>query len=124
MKTLVIGASGQVGSKLLGICKLNMWICQGTYYKHYQPDFKISSNGWDQFVQLDIRDAAAVEKCIKDFEPEVIFLPGALTFVDYCETHRDECFSINVDGTANVARAAKSCGVPVVLFSPVNVFSD
>jgi dTDP-4-dehydrorhamnose reductase len=124
MKTLVIGASGQVGSKLLGLSKLNMRICQGTYFKHYQPDFKISSNGWDQFVQLDIRDTKAVEECIKNFEPEVIFLPGALTFVDYCETHRDECFSINVDGTANVAHAAKKCGAPVVFFSTEHVFSD
>ena len=105
MKALIIGASGQVGGLLLNQLRAAGWECHGTAFKH--PSSGLSA--------LDIRDAAAVIASVASVKPDVIFLPGALTFVDYCETHRDECFSINVDGTANVARAAKANGAPVVL---------
>src|ERR1051325_4650487 len=107
MKALIIGASGQVGGLLLQQLRGAGWECHGTAFKHSAPGLS----------GLDIRDAAAVNASAALIKPDVIFLPGALTFVDYCETHRDECFSINVDGTANVARAAKTCGAPVVFFS-------
>lgn len=114
MKALIIGASGQVGGLLLQYCRAAGWECLGTAFKHSAPGLHA----------LDIRDAAAVDAQTSTFRPDVIFLPGALTFVDYCETHRDECFSINVDGTANVARSANKCGAPVVFFSTEHVFSD
>ena len=114
MKALIIGASGQVGGLLLQQLRAGGWECTGTAFKH----------GASGLSTLDIRDETAVNALVASAKPDVIFLPGALTFVDYCETHRDECFAINVDGTANVARAAKSCGAPVVFFSTEHVFSD
>lgn len=114
MKALILGASGQVGGLLLNYCRAAGWECLGTAFKHPSPGISA----------LDIRDEKGVNAATAAFTPDVIFLPGALTFVDYCETHRDECFSINVDGTANVARAAKTCGAPVVFFSTEHVFSD
>ncbi|HYG76597.1 MAG TPA: SDR family oxidoreductase [Planctomycetota bacterium] len=114
MKALIIGASGQVGGLLLRQLCEKQWECLGTGFKHAQGEL----------LQLDTRDSAAVLKTATHFRPDVIFLPGALTFVDYCETHADECYAINVDGTANVACAAKQLGVPVVFFSTEHVFSD
>ena len=114
MRCLIIGASGQVGGLLLRSCLSEKWECLGTSFKH----------GSEGLQPLNICDAAAVEQCIRTFRPDVVFLPGAMTYVDYCETHAQECYATNIDGTANVARAVKSLGATLVFFSTEHVFSD
>jgi len=114
MKSLIVGASGQVGGLLLRSCTARGFDCIGTSFKSPR----------DGLVPLDIRDAAAVDAMVQDFKPDVVFLPGALTFVDYCQLHPEECFAINVDGTANMARAVRRSGSRMVFFSTEQVFSD
>jgi dTDP-4-dehydrorhamnose reductase len=114
MKALILGASGQVGGLLMRECRASGWECVGTAFKH--PSDNIRS--------LDIRDAKLVSECVAAVNPDVVFVPGALTFVDYCETHPDECYGINVEGTANVARAIAGRKTSLVFFSTEHVFSD
>ena len=114
MKCLIIGASGQVGGLLLKSCLAEKWECRGTSFKH----------GAEGLSPLDIANANAVEDSVKSFRPDVVFLPGAMTYVDYCETHAHECYATNIDGTANVARAVKEAGGTLVFFSTEHVFRD
>jgi len=112
VRAVVIGASGQVGGLLLQRCRNNGWECLGTAFQH----------GSEGLLTLDIRDAHAVAGCLRDATPDVVFLPAALTFVDYCETHPDECLAINVEGPANVARALLAQGGRLVFYSTDHVF--
>ena len=113
MKSLVIGASGQVGA-LLHASASEHETCIGTYC-HYP------SQG---LLQMDLRDGLSVREIIRDLSPEVCYLPGALTAVDYAETHGAECRQTNVDGVSHVAEAVAEVGGVLVFFSTEHVFGE
>jgi len=71
---------------------------------------------------LDITDAAAVERAIGRFRPRTVFNLAAWTNVDLAETHREEARCANVEGAANVARAATAAGAIAVHMSTDYVF--
>ena len=113
MRTLVIGASGQVGALL---CQLagDEERCLGTYCHHPMPGL----------IRLDLRNFESLRQIIHDVRPDVCYLPGALTFVDYAEAHPQECHEINVLATSHLARALAEINGLLVFFSTDHVFSD
>jgi dTDP-4-dehydrorhamnose reductase len=113
MRSLVIGASGQVGAQLLALAS-GEESCTGTYCHHPLPGL----------VSLDLRDGLAVRKIIGAVRPEVCYVPGALTSVDYAETHAGECRQTNAGGVSHVARAMAEIGGVLVFFSTEHVFAD
>lgn len=113
MSSLVIGASGQVGALLHGSAP-DGESCVGTYCHHGMP----------RLLPLDLRDPSAIRELIRDVRPEVCYLPGALTFVDYAETHPEECHRTNVDGVSHVARAMAELPGLLVFFSTEHVFGE
>src|SRR5712692_10629398 len=113
MRSLVIGASGQVGVLLHGMAS-GEESCTGTYCHHPSPGL----------VSLDLRDGSAVRRIIRDVRPEVCYLPAALTSVDYAETHAAECQQTNVDGVSHVARAVAEIGGVLVFFCTEPVFGE
>jgi len=113
MSILIIGASGFVGTLLYEIlAKENEVI--GTFY--------LQQSKKEGFQYLDIRDRKSVDTLIREIKPAVIILTAALTYVDYCETHQNEAFEINVLGTKNVVLMAKEMNSKFVFFSTEYVF--
>ena len=55
-------------------------------------------------------------------KPDLVIHTAGLVNVDYCEEHEDEAWVINVDGTENVAMAAKEVGAKLVYISTDSVF--
>jgi dTDP-4-dehydrorhamnose reductase len=113
MTSLVIGASGQVGALLYRYCA-QKGTCVGTYCQHFQPGL----------CRLDLRDPAGVRKILQEVRPEVCYLPGGMTFVDYAEEHSQECRGINVLGVANLAEGLAKFRSTLVLFSTDHVFGN
>jgi len=74
-------------------------------------------------VHLDITDPVTVDNVITRADPDVVFLPSALTKVDYCEKHPREAWAINAEGTFNVAAACKSAGAKLFYVSTDYVFN-
>lgn len=109
MRTLVIGASGLVGEALYRQSGRNT---VGTYFQHPRPGL----------VQLDIRNAQAVASLLREFRPEVVYLPAAQPNVDRCENDAAESYSINVEGTKTVAAFAREVKARLVFFSTDYVF--
>ncbi|SHM58938.1 dTDP-4-dehydrorhamnose reductase [Gracilibacillus kekensis] len=105
MKILVTGYNGQLGYDVVreGV-KRNLDIIGVT-----RNDF-------------DITDGAAVEHYIKQENPEVIIHCAAYTAVDKAEDEQETCWEVNVEGTKNVARAAKVIGAKFVYISTDYVF--
>lgn len=103
---LITGGNGQLGTEL----------------RHLLDEKQIDYVSTDA-DQLDITDKAATEKFITDMKPEVIYHCAAYTAVDKAEDEAKELDEkINVDGTRNVAEAAKAAGSTLVYISTDYVF--
>ena len=71
---------------------------------------------------LDVTDARAVARAVRDLEPRTIFHLAAWTDVDGAESHPADAERANVAGSENVARAAADAGALVVHISTDFVF--
>jgi len=109
MTAVVIGASGLVGGALMRALAAAGQDVVGTAWTHPQPGLHV----------LDVRDAAAVRRCIEQHGAQVVYVPASLTNVDYCELHPDESRASNVTGVRNIVAS----GVRVVYFSSDYVFA-
>jgi len=76
----------------------------------------------------DIRDAERIERLLLQYRPQVIFHAAAHKHVPLMEGNAEEAFTTNVQGTANLLRAAEKAGAArFVLISsdkavnPVNI---
>lgn len=97
MNALVIGASGQVGGAIFRKLEALNHPVQGTYHS-------VKADG---LFPLDITKPKQVEEYLSEFAPPShIFIPGAITNVDFCETNSEETYRTNVLGVKNVADLA------------------
>ena len=72
--------------------------------------------------ELDITDAAAVERHLEHAGVDAVLNCAAWTDVDGAETHVEQAHAVNADGAGNLARAAAQAGVPLVHISTDYVF--
>ncbi len=98
-RVYVTGAEGMLGKALVPL-----------FRKHYEV------RGSD-LPLCDIRDPEQIMRDITDFSPEYVIHLASMTDVDGCELHPEEARRTNVDGTRNVALAARECGAVMVYIS-------
>jgi dTDP-4-dehydrorhamnose reductase len=72
---------------------------------------------------LDITDADAVSKAIREANPTYVIHASAIASSQYCNDHPDECHRINVVGTEHVARACGETGCKLIFLSTEQVFN-
>lgn len=108
---LVVGASGLVGRLLLARFGAR---ATGTCNVHPSPGL----------VALDITDAQATRAVVASLAPRVVVHTAALTDVNRCEVDPEASRLVNVEGTRNVAAAAREAGARYVFFSTDYVFGD
>lgn len=103
---LLTGGNGQLGTEL----------------RHLLDEKGIEYVSTDA-QKMDITDAQATMKFIEELKPTVIYHCAAYTAVDKAEDEGKELDEkINVDGTRNVALAAKAVGATLVYISTDYVF--
>jgi dTDP-4-dehydrorhamnose reductase len=103
-RVLVTGAQGQVGAALLASA----------------PDsFIVRGAGR---AELDITQPDLIRRCLADFRPDVVINAAAYTAVDRAEIEQQSASHINVDGTANLARAAAAANARLIHISTDFVF--
>ena len=118
MKIFVTGVCGQLGFDVV-----NKALARG--YEVIGSDILSGSNLVStKYVQLDITDAAAVKTVIEELRPDVIVHCAAWTAVDAAEApeNQEKVHRINVDGTRNLAEAAKVVDAKFVYISTDYVF--
>ena len=101
--TVVTGAGGQLGIELA---------------RRLDPQTTVTLTR----SQLDVTNAAIVERTLQEISPSLIIHAAAATNVDECERDRAEAYRTNAVGTWNVARAADRAGAPMVYVSTNYVF--
>ena len=104
MKVLVTGARGQLGHELV---------------KHAPSDFDVRGYAREE---LDIVDYARVLERVYLERPDWIVNAAAYSLVDKAEAEPEEARLINVEGAANLAKAAKLYGARLVHVSTDFVF--
>jgi dTDP-4-dehydrorhamnose reductase len=72
---------------------------------------------------LDITDQSAVDAFFSQEMPDRVLLPAAIADVDECERKPQLAFSVNVEGTMNVAQACRSSGAKLLYVSTDYVFN-
>lgn len=104
MRILIIGSNGRLGSALVN-----------SYARHHD----VTGLGR---IQLDLAKPDSIRKALDPLDYDLLILPGALTAVDYCETHEDEAFAVNADGPKLVAEISAEKGAHVTYISTDFVF--
>ena len=101
MKILLIGASGRVGSLLV-------------------PALRAHEVVPVRRPQVDLRDPDAVERAVREADPEAVILAAGMADADACEDRPGDAYAVNVDGLRRVAEASR--GRAFVSFSTDHVF--
>jgi len=103
---LITGGHGQLGTEL----------------RHLLDEKQLEYLSTDA-DQLDITDKEGTYKFITEMKPEIIYHCAAYTAVDKAEDEGKELDEkINVEGTRNVAEAAKAAGATLIYISTDYVF--
>lgn len=71
---------------------------------------------------LDITDAAAVDKMITEAVPEAVIHCAAWTAVDAAEDNEEKCRQVNVNGTENIAKVCKKLNCKMMYISTDYIF--
>lgn len=72
--------------------------------------------------ELDITDAAAVDKMITEAAPEAVIHCAAWTAVDAAEDNEERCRQVNVNGTENIAKICKKLNCKMMYISTDYIF--
>ena len=73
--------------------------------------------------EMDITDAASVEKVITEAAPDAVIHCAAYTTVDAAEDNVDLCRRVNAGGTENIARVCKALDCKMMYISTDYVFN-
>ena len=125
MKVFVTGVCGQLGHDVMNELAKRGYEGVGTditpVYSGVMDGSAVTSA---PYVSLDITNKAAVEKTIKDVNPNVIVHCAAWTAVDMAEDDDkvEKVRAINAGGTQNIADVAKAIDAKMVYISTDYVF--
>lgn len=125
MKFFVTGVGGQLGHDVMNELKSRGHEGVGS---DIQPEYSGVQDGSAvcsmPYVQMDITDAASVEKVLKDVDPDVVVHCAAWTAVDAAEDEENKAkvFAINAQGTENIARICRELDCKMIYISTDYVF--
>ena len=106
MRVLVTGVKGQLG---------------------YDVMSELAGRGHEgigvDIQEMDITDAASVEKVITEAAPDAVIHCAAYTAVDAAEDNVDLCRRVNAGGTENIARVCKALNCKMMYISTDYVFN-
>ena len=128
MRVFVTGACGQLGHDVQIEVKKRGDFCLGSDVIHLAASMSGADDETPEvksdYRQLDIIDKEAVNKAVELYKPDAIIHCTAWTNVDGAEDsdNKDKVRRINVDGTKNLAEAAKSVDAKMIYISTDYVF--
>jgi dTDP-4-dehydrorhamnose reductase len=102
---IVLGAAGQLGVELMRDLRERGY----------------SVKGWDR-DEVDITDAAAVERALAPCDPEIVYNAAAYNQVDVAEQEPEAAFQVNALAVRNVALACRQLDAMLVHYSTDYVF--
>lgn len=115
MKIFITGISGLLGLNAAFQAK-DFCAVSGCYLSH--PIYVEGIRA----LQIDVTSYRELKVILKSTQADVILHTAGLTNVDVCEENPDLAYQLNVRGTENVARLARSLGARLVHISTDHLF--
>jgi dTDP-4-dehydrorhamnose reductase len=119
-RLLITGVSGFLGWNIARLAR-HEWDVMGTYFsvkrQIAQTAFTAIETG-----RIDLTDFRDMREMMAMVRPYAVIHTAALTDPNYCETHPDESFRMNVDAARNLAGLCGDREIPFVFTSTDLVF--
>jgi dTDP-4-dehydrorhamnose reductase len=112
-KLLVTGASGLLGSKIVGLAREDYEVIPLHNTNSLHPNS----------LKLDITNQNQVFNLFNKLKPDAAIHTASETNVDKCETEKKLAWEVNVDGTRNIAEACQKSGTKLLYISTDYVFN-
>lgn len=115
---LIVGSNGLLGQKIIALLQQQKRSFVATSKgKNRNPDCPN-----EKYCELDITDKDQVYKCVEKFKPKVIINTAAMTNVDACEDHKDECYQINVKAVEYLLNVSTEINAHLIHYSTDFIF--
>ena len=105
MRALVTGVKGQLGHDVMN---------------------ELAKRGYEgvgvDVEEMDITDAEAVNRVIREAKVDSVVHCAAWTAVDAAEDNEEMCRKVNAEGTENIAKVCKELDIPMIYLSTDYVF--
>ncbi len=118
-RILICGSNGLLGQRLALMLstQTEFEVLNTSYHRSFVFDPQLFD-----YTQLDITKKSDAKSLISSFHPDVIFNAAATTNVDWCESHRDQAWKVNVVGVENLLEATRKVGARLIHVSTDYVF--
>ena len=115
-KLLITGASGFLGWNLCSLAQ-QRWEVYGTYFSHSLdiPNTKLQ--------KVNLTDFSELKRIFDDIQPDAVIHTAALSQPNFCQTHPEESFAVNVQASCNIAGLCCDYSIPCVFTSTDLVFN-
>ena len=114
-KLLITGLSGFLGWHLAQIAR-EKWQVYGTYFTHGLEVPNIN------LIKIDLRDLTILKQLFQTIKPDAVIHTAAHSQPNFCQTHPEESYSINVTASENIAYLCAEYNIPCVFTSTDLVF--
>ena len=111
-KLLVTGASGLLGN----------WVVTQAQNDYQVTPTDIAEPSHPNAIRADIVNSSEIRTLFQRLMPDVVIHTASETNVDKCETERERAWTINVDGTRNIAAASSEIEAKLIYISTDYVF--
>jgi len=126
MKILITGAAGGIGSTLgYELYKLgHELVLIDNFRNGYKDNLIIDGIVYGKFYDIDIRQTQKLSLILKKESVDKVIHLAAITALPDCELNKEECISINVQGTTSVLEACRQNGIGDVIFSSTSAIYE
>jgi dTDP-4-dehydrorhamnose reductase len=114
-KLLITGSSGFLGWHICQLAKTD-WEVYGTCYSHSLdiPGVNI--------IPVDLTDFAELKRLFREIKPAAVIHTAAQSQPNFCQTHPQESYKINVTASCNIAGLCADDAIPCAFTSTDLVF--
>lgn len=118
-KIAITGSNGLLGQTLV-----NLLLNESENYKVFGLSRGENRSGREDFeyYSIDITDEMSLENCLLKIQPDCIVNTAAMTNVDACEDHKEECDALNVGAVEYLTQISRKIKAHLIHISTDFIF--